>query len=85
MVPHHFNGRKADFKGHVGVNICLVNIQEILDDEAFAKLLENSPTNSIIVLEDIDHYGNGLRNKNLSLAGLLNAFDGIQGQTGSSK
>lgn len=69
----------------MGMNICLLNVRE-LSDESFAKLMESAPNNSVIVLEDIDHYGNVTDGGGkVSLAGLLNVLDGMQSQSGTCK
>lgn len=72
-------------QGYLDMNICLLNIRDISSDDLLAELMSSAPSKSIIVLEDIDHYGDDLEDGHVSLAGLLNALDGIQGQSGSSK
>lgn len=58
----------------MGMNICLLNVRE-LSDESFAKLMESAPNNSVIVLEDIDHYGNVTDGGGkVSLAGFAERF-----------
>jgi ATP-dependent 26S proteasome regulatory subunit len=55
--------------------------------------MSSVPHNSIIVMEDIDHLFESVTDSNatensatrLTMSGLLNVLDGIQGQEGSSK
>jgi mitochondrial chaperone BCS1 len=57
-----------------------------LNDEKVQKLLNNSPSDSIILMEDIDAIFVGRssvnKNSNVSFSGLLNAIDGIRSQEG---
>ena len=60
-----------------------------LDDDELAKLLENCPIKSIILLEDIDaifadriSVGENSRRRSVSFSGLLNALDGVRSQEG---
>ncbi|KAI7867535.1 P-loop containing nucleoside triphosphate hydrolase protein [Spinellus fusiger] len=64
------------------MNIALINLTEVAGDSEFSEMLTSSPDNTIIVIEDLDHYLGG-REPRLTMAGMLNALDGIQAQEGS--
>jgi hypothetical protein len=75
--------------GALNLNICYLNIAgSEFNDDTFNQVLGKAPTNSIILLEDIDAIfvaresvvANQAKNQNkLSFAGLLNALDGVRG------
>ncbi|ORY96667.1 P-loop containing nucleoside triphosphate hydrolase protein [Syncephalastrum racemosum] len=68
----------------LNMDLALVSLLEISNDSCFAELMENAPEKTIIVMEDLDHYSSSdPAKRNVSMPGLLNALDGIQGQKGS--
>lgn len=76
----------SSFQCKLNMDLALVSLLEISSDSCFSELMENAPEKTIIVMEDLDHYSSSDPSKrNVSMPGLLNALDGIQGQKGSSK
>eukprot|EP01080_Neovahlkampfia_damariscottae_P000803 gene803-9053_t len=68
--------------GTLDLNIAMVNLSsKELDDDGLYELLLNTPENSIILLEDIDHVLNS-KNTEISFSGLLNSIDGVMAQEG---
>lgn len=65
------------------MDVAIVGLREIPSDSQFLDTLAEAPSNAIIVLEDFDHYGDSDDGSGVTLAGMLNALDGIQGQSGS--
>ncbi|KAI8141453.1 P-loop containing nucleoside triphosphate hydrolase protein [Fennellomyces sp. T-0311] len=73
---------------NLGMDIAIASLMDVYRDSDFSDMLADAPHNSIVVLEDFDHYirnvaGDSNDRTNKSIAGVLNALDGIQGQTGS--
>jgi len=80
--------------GYFNLGICLVNLNSRdISDDNLNVLMNEAPSKSIIVIEDIDaamasrdedgeSVTNGKHNRNLTLSGLLNALDGIASQEG---
>eukprot|EP01126_Amoeba_proteus_P034768 TRINITY_DN3478_c0_g1_i3.p1 TRINITY_DN3478_c0_g1~~TRINITY_DN3478_c0_g1_i3.p1 ORF type:complete len:270 (-),score=55.00 TRINITY_DN3478_c0_g1_i3:203-1012(-) len=75
--------------GHLGLGICLLSLNDVnLNDQVINRLLNDSPGNCIIVIEDIDaampsrEITTTSTNLSLTLSGLLNALDGIGSQEG---
>ncbi|KAI9312287.1 P-loop containing nucleoside triphosphate hydrolase protein [Dichotomocladium elegans] len=72
---------------HIRMDIGIVSLLDIYSDSEFSDMLNNAPANSMIVLEDFDHYihkvADSTERGGVSIAGVLNALDGIQGQSGS--
>jgi ATP-dependent 26S proteasome regulatory subunit len=76
------------------LDICMMNLTHgNLSDDSLAMYLREAPTNSIIVLEDVDAVfvernqaaggGGGSRSSGgVSFSGLLNAIDGVAAQEG---
>jgi len=70
------------------LNICHLNLSAAsLDDDSLNRALNDSPTNSIILLEDIDaifvgRESVGRGRGRVSFSGLLNALDGVRSQEG---
>ncbi|KAI9274343.1 P-loop containing nucleoside triphosphate hydrolase protein, partial [Phascolomyces articulosus] len=73
---------------NLGMDIGIASLLDVYSDSDFSDMLNDAPSNCIIVLEDFDHYIRNISNKGdritSSIAGILNALDGIQGQSGSS-
>lgn len=68
--------------GALDMSICTVNLtMDNIDDTWLCKLLLNAPMDAILLFEDIDHAFTIERPK-ITLAGLLNAIDGIAAQEG---
>ena len=71
------------------MDIGIASLLDIYNDSDFSDMLNDAPSNCIVVLEDFDHYIKNISDKgnriSSSIAGILNALDGIQGQSGSSK
>lgn len=66
------------------MDVAIISLREVLSDSEFLDMMSEAPSNAIIVLEDFDHYGNTTGSgQGVTLAGILNALDGIQGQSGS--
>jgi chaperone BCS1 len=73
--------------GAKNFNLCYVNLsKEDLNDESFNRMLQDAPTKSILLLEDIDVFkkreGGELYSRDLSFSGFLNALDGVRSQEG---
>ena len=74
--------------GALDLNICYLNLSgNNLDDDSVSRALNDTPSNSIILLEDID----GIfverdsvtqSKRGVTFSGLLNALDGIRSQEG---
>lgn len=73
----------------LNMDIAILSILDVHTDSEFNDLLCEVPNNTFVVLEDFDHYFNSdLKlggTRDISVAGILNALDGIQGQSGTSK
>jgi SpoVK/Ycf46/Vps4 family AAA+-type ATPase len=41
---------------HIKMNVAMLNLSTIANDDALSTTIANIPKNSIVVLEDIDHY-----------------------------
>ncbi|KAG0166293.1 hypothetical protein DFQ28_007716 [Apophysomyces sp. BC1034] len=68
------------------MNVAIVSLLEVKSDSDFSDMLSDVPSKSILVIEDIDHYMSSVSGKQTSrvtMSGMLNALDGIQGQEGS--
>lgn len=69
----------------LGLNICVLSLANpSLTDDKLSGLMENIPSSSILLLEDIDCAGNAARKdsrdkdqKGVTLSGLLNSLDGV--------
>jgi chaperone BCS1 len=89
----------AAIAGALGLSICVLNLSNrTLDDESLNSRLIDAPSNSIILLEDIDSIfvgrasasaspdelfrGGGNNGPNISFSGLLNALDGVASRQG---
>ena len=74
--------------GAKNLNLCYVNLsKKDLNDESFNRMLQDAPTKSILLLEDIDalfeqREGGELYSEDLSLSGFINALDGVRSQEG---
>lgn len=72
------------------LGICTLNLSGgDLDDEKLNKCLENTPKNSIILLEDVDavfvdrtSVNEEKNGRSVTFSGLLNALDGVRSQEG---
>lgn len=76
---------------HIKMNVAVLNLASVGSDDALSSTIANIPKNSIVVLEDIDHYKfeEGVSDKSkddprkenktstVSVSGILNALDGI--------
>ncbi|KAF7721785.1 hypothetical protein EC973_004137 [Apophysomyces ossiformis] len=70
----------------LGMNVAIVSLLEVKSDSDFSDMLSNVPFKSLLVIEDIDHYESNVSGRKTScvtMSGMLNALDGIQGQEGS--
>lgn len=71
------------------MDIGIASLLDMYSDSEFSDMLSEVPNNCLVVLEDFDHYIHKITESNersgVSVAGMLNALDGIQGQSGSSK
>eukprot|EP01127_Copromyxa_protea_P014552 TRINITY_DN4080_c0_g2_i1.p1 TRINITY_DN4080_c0_g2~~TRINITY_DN4080_c0_g2_i1.p1 ORF type:complete len:467 (+),score=95.73 TRINITY_DN4080_c0_g2_i1:13-1413(+) len=80
--------------GHFGLGICLLNLNNReISDQSINELLNETPRNCVIIIEDIDaampsrdlsdeESCTAKHNPGLTLSGLLNALDGIGSQEG---
>jgi len=75
--------------GELKLNICYLNLSNgNMDDDGLNRALNNAPSQSIILLEDIDgifvarESVNQGREGGVSFSGLLNALDGVRSQEG---
>ncbi|KFZ15974.1 hypothetical protein V501_02474 [Pseudogymnoascus sp. VKM F-4519 (FW-2642)] len=78
--------------GHLKADICILSLSSSdLNDELALLLVSNMPTGSILLIEDIDSAGltrddtpdsNGNFKSGITLAGFLNAIDGIASSQG---
>lgn len=74
------------------LNVAFASLSGIGGNDTLATLMADVPHNSIIVMEDIDHLFESVTSSSktaspstLTMSGLLNVLDGIQGQEGASK
>lgn len=73
------------------LNVAFASLSSIGGNDTLSSLMSDLPHNSIIVMEDIDHLFESVTNtakaasSTLTMSGLLNVLDGIQGQEGASK
>lgn len=89
----------AAIAGALGLSICVLNLSNrTLDDESLNSRLVDAPSNSIVLLEDVDAIfvgrmsaasspdemfrGGGNTGANVSFSGLLNALDGVASRQG---
>lgn len=67
------------------LNLCILNLSKTYSDDNFAKCVRNTPSRSILVLEDVDALfikrSSELQSV-LTFSGLLNALDGLLAQQG---
>ncbi|KAI7886134.1 P-loop containing nucleoside triphosphate hydrolase protein [Lichtheimia hyalospora FSU 10163] len=72
---------------NLGMDIGIASLLDMFSDSEFSDMLSEVPNNCLVVLEDFDHYIHKLTESHertgVSVAGMLNALDGIQGQSGS--
>merc|ERR1711937_779097 len=76
--------------GALKLNICYLNLSgNQLDDDGLNRALNQAPSHSIILLEDIDaifrkreQVGRRRGGRQVSFSGLLNALDGVRSQEG---
>jgi len=75
--------------GAKNFNLCYVNLsKKDLNDESFNRMLQEAPTKSILLLEDIDalfdeqREGGELHSGDLTFSGFINALDGVRSQEG---
>jgi mitochondrial chaperone BCS1 len=76
--------------GALNLNICYLNLaSDEIDDDSLNSALNESPSQSIILLEDIDGVFVGreavmknAQKRGVSFSGLLNALDGVRSQEG---
>jgi len=68
--------------GALNLHLCYLNLSnDQIDDDSLNRLLADAPSNSIILLEDIDalfSQRNQLKRRGLSFSGFLNALDGVR-------
>jgi len=94
-IPHHrgylFHGQPGNGKtsmvlamaSKLGYDVCVLNLQDLNDDHALTRAINLSPSNSLVVIEDIDCLFEKRDSKvNVSFAGLLNALDGLASKEG---
>ncbi|KAI9026480.1 P-loop containing nucleoside triphosphate hydrolase protein [Phycomyces nitens] len=67
----------------LGMNVAVVSLLEVHGDSEFTDMLADAPSNSLLVIEDLDHYMGSTEGGRLTMSGMLNALDGIQGQEGA--
>ncbi|KAG0167733.1 hypothetical protein DFQ30_005703 [Apophysomyces sp. BC1015] len=70
------------------MNVAIVSLLEVKSDSEFSEMVCQVPRNSLLVIEDIDHYlssssSDGKRDVGVTMSGMLNALDGIQAQEGA--
>ncbi|KAG2195929.1 hypothetical protein INT47_002702 [Mucor saturninus] len=71
------------------LNVAFASLSAIGGNDTLASLMSDLPHNSIIVMEDIDHLFESVTSttkaatSTLTMSGLLNVLDGIQGQEGA--
>lgn len=64
--------------GYLKKNICYMNLRSIDSDQSLQELFSRIPSNSILVLEDIDGSFDGRKSKGkITFSALLNCLDGI--------
>jgi mitochondrial chaperone BCS1 len=73
--------------GELGLDICTLSLlNRKLNDQNIAGLLQNSPPQSILLLEDVDSFFQERAKQDakieVSFSGLLNALDGVAAQEG---
>ncbi|KAF7722378.1 hypothetical protein EC973_003188 [Apophysomyces ossiformis] len=68
----------------LGMDVALVSLMEVKTDGEFRDMLSTAPSDTLLVIEDVDHYlGTAYEGSRVTMSGMLNALDGIQGQEGS--
>lgn len=80
------------------MNVAILNLSAAADDDTLSTVLARVPKNSVLVIEDIDHYkfeeGTSDKDdtkkskdekKTVSVSGILNAIDGIASLEESSR
>lgn len=72
----------AAIASHLDLGICLINLRR-MDDDELMEALAATPSNSIILLEDIDClYKQREAEAQVTFSGLLNALDGVAAAEG---
>lgn len=78
--------------GYLGMSISIINLGSTgMNDQQLSSLLDKSPPNSILLMEDVDAAfvkrkqgsESNSNSSDLTLSGVLNALDGIAAQEGS--
>jgi KaiC/GvpD/RAD55 family RecA-like ATPase len=83
----------------IKMNVAILSLSAAADDDSLSNVLARVPKNSLLVIEDIDHYKfeegtsgkeksdgrGGESKKSISVSGILNAIDGIASVEESSK
>ncbi|KAL0094860.1 P-loop containing nucleoside triphosphate hydrolase protein [Phycomyces blakesleeanus] len=67
----------------LSMNVAVVSLLEVHGDSEFTDMLADAPSNSLLVIEDLDHYISSAETGRVTMSGMLNALDGIQGQEGA--
>lgn len=76
--------------GAMNLNICYLNLSgDRIDDDGLNRALNDAPSHSIILLEDVDGIfvereavNQGQEGRRVTFSGLLNALDGVRSQEG---
>lgn len=66
----------------LGLNIYYISLSTLDDDDALSTALNNVPSNSVVILEDVDTYHGAVdrdssEDKGVTMQGLLNGLDGF--------
>jgi chaperone BCS1 len=67
--------------GHLGLNVCLVELTKEMSDQALRRAFQTAPERSMILFEDLDCLFQARKSSdealhNVSFSGILNAIDG---------
>lgn len=71
--------------GELKFDLALVKLGEVRCDSQFSTMVNAVPKNTLLIIEDIDHYDESNGDMVVTKSGLLNALDGINGNDGASK
>lgn len=66
-------------------DLALIKLGEVGSDSEFSNCVSAVPKDTLLIIEDIDHYDESNSDSSVTKSGMLNALDGINGNDGSSK
>ncbi|SAM00573.1 hypothetical protein [Absidia glauca] len=69
--------------GKMQFDLALIKLGEVGSDSEFSNCVSAVPKDTLLIIEDIDHYDESNSDSSVTKSGMLNALDGINGNDGS--